>query len=180
MNRRPVALTGVPGTGKSAVAARLPAELRAVEVADLAIARGAGRRRSGGVVVDMDRLARSLARRPEPGVAVYVGHLAHLLPVRRAIVLRCDPRELARRLAARGDPPAERRENLLCEAIDRIGAEAADRGRPVLEIDTTGRPIGAVARRVAMALRRPGRGKSRPIDWLGTPEVTAHLLDWSR
>ncbi len=176
---RPVALTGTPGVGKSAVARRLGRRFRVTEVAELARAVGAARGRGRSVVVDVKALARALGRsgRALP-VDVVVGHLAHLLPVREAIVLRCHPLELERRLRrARRGTAAERRENFVCEATDVVLGEAVRRGTPVFEIDTTGRSVAEVAREVARRLERGGRTRRGSVDWLSDPKVTEHLLE---
>lgn len=110
-----------------------------------------------------------------------VGHLAHLLPIPDVVVLRCHPAELARRLArARRGSPADRRENVLAEATDVVLEESVGRGRRVWEIDTTARPVRAVARAVARRLRGRGPSSYGAVDWLSDPRVTAHLLDRPR
>jgi adenylate kinase len=177
--RRPVALTGTPGVGKTAVARRLAPAWKAVEVADLALRADAARRIRGGVEVDLARLRRALrAPRALDGVDVLVGHLAHLLPVREAIVLRCHPRELVRRLGrARRGTATDRTENFVSEALDLVLAEAARAGVPLYEIDTTHRAVGDVARDVRRRLRRGGAPRRGIVDWLADGSVTAHLLD---
>lgn len=176
---RPVALTGTPGVGKSAVARQLSRRWAVVEVADLAVRTGSGRRARGGVVVDLTRLKRALrGGRAWDGVDLVVGHLAHLLPVRGSVVLRCHPRELARRLARAGrGSQHDRRANCVSEALDLVLAEASHARRPLLEVDTTGRSVRAVAREVDLWLRRGSARRRRPVDWLADPAVTAHLLD---
>ena len=126
------------------------------------------------MLVDLPRLGRAVPS----GTGVLVGHLAHLLPVRAAIVLRCHPSELELRLkrAGRGTP-AERRENVAAEATDVVLVEALGRGLTVWEIDTTGRSAESVARAVASRLRRGGPPRYGRIDWLGDRAVTEHLLD---
>ena len=181
--RRPVALTGTPGTGKSAVARRLADSLRVVEVGDLALALGTGRRRGRGIEVDLRRLVQRLHE--SDMLCEYdlvVGHLAHLLPLRDVVVLRCHPSELARRLARahRGTPP-ERRANVESEALDVILWEAiAPGGRRVWEVDTTGQSIAGVTRRVASRCRVRGRSDFGEVDWLADPRVTEGLLDRAR
>jgi adenylate kinase len=175
---RPIALTGTPGTGKSSVARRL-APLRAVEVGDLAIAWGFGRRRGAAVEVDLRGLARaarsSAALR---GIDVVVGHLAHLLPLRDVVVLRCHPLELTRRLGRiRRGTVRERAENVLAEATDVIRWEAAGRSRRVLQIDTSYRSVDDVAREVARFVRDRRVRRSPRIDWLSDARVTDYLLD---
>jgi adenylate kinase len=179
--RRPVALTGTPGTGKSAVAAALP-RVRSVEVGDLAVAWGLARRRPASLEVDLAGLRRWARGAGAFGDAeLVVGHLAHLLPLRDVLVLRCRPDRLERRLARAGrGSPADRRENAAAEATDVILLEAVRPGRRVWEVDTTDRPIAEVAREVARRLRRRGGSDYGRVDWLADPRVTAHLLDRER
>jgi len=174
-----IALTGTPGTGKSSVARRLAGRFRVVEVRDLARKVGAVRRRGASVEVDLDALSRAV-RRPATvgGPELIVGHLAHLLPLKDAIVLRCHPDELRARLRrARRGTSADRQSNYVCEATDSILIEARRLGRRVFEIDTTNRTVEAVARGVARRLRGQDPARSKPVDWLADPAVTAHLLD---
>lgn len=180
--RLPLALTGTPGTGKSSVARRLAARWSVVEVAELARSHRAARRLRRGIEVDLARLRRALRR---PGaladVDLVVGHLAHLLPVRGAIVLRCRPIELRRRLRnARRGTAREREANFASEALDQVLGEAAATGLPVFEIDTTGRSAAAVAREVGRRLVRSGPPRQGTVDWLADRAVTAQLLDGAR
>jgi len=174
-----VALTGTPGTGKSSVARRLAPRFRSVEVRDLAKALGASRPGRNGLRVDLVALSRAV-RRPGTleGIDLVVGHLAHLLPLEEAIVLRCHPRELLARLRrARRGSPADRQANYVCEACDTIVIEARALRRRVREIDTTARSVDSVARAVARCLRGRVPTRTATVDWLSDPEVTAHLLD---
>jgi adenylate kinase len=175
--RAPVALTGVPGTGKSTVAGRLAPGLRAVEVSEFALASGSARRTRGTLTVDVPRLRRAY-RRSVPHADLVVGHLAHLLPVRDVIVLRCHPETLVVRLRrARRGSPWDRRENYLAEALDVVLFESLRPGRRVWEVDTTDLSPDAVARAVRRIVRdRPPPGHGH-IDWLADPVVTAHLLE---
>jgi adenylate kinase len=173
----PVALTGTPGTGKSRIARELRRTIPSVEVSELAIRCGAGRRLRHGVEVDLPRLRRALARPGAWGdLQLVVGHLSHLLPVRDVIVLRCRPTELQLRLARRGSV-AERFENFVAEATDVILLEAVAEHRRIWEVDTTGRSVRSVARDVARHVRSRGRPSYGKVNWLADARVTAHLLD---
>jgi len=176
---RAVALTGTPGTGKSSVAATLGARLCSVEVADLALQTGTGRRTADGVEVDLPRLRRTASVRTGlTDLDLVVGHLSHLLPLRDVVVLRCHPVELERRLRrARRGTPVDRRENCVAEATDVVLLEALGPGRRVWEVDTTGRSVRSVAREVAGRVRDRGRSHYGQVDWLADARVTAHLLD---
>lgn len=161
-----VALTGTPGTGKTGVAKLLKGwkvvDLNALITRDrLWRSRDA---RRGAKVVDVEQLREAVAT--ERGPVIFEGHLAHELPVDLAIVMRCAPSELARRLRARGWPAAKIRENMEAEAVDVILIEALARCPEVCEIDTTGLMIPQVAAAIQEVLAgerekyRPGR-----IDW---------------
>lgn len=172
---RTAALTGTPGTGKSAVARRLVA-LHPLELADLARIWGLARGRGRSTVVDLGRFRRRWRRTGTPPTPLLVGHLAHLVDVDTTIVLRCHPKELLRRLGrARRGTPRDRLENAVAEAIDLVKAEALAASRSVVEVDTTDRSVDDVARevRAILAGRRPRR---RPVDWLCDRWVTEHLL----
>jgi adenylate kinase len=175
---RPIALTGTPGTGKTSVAHDL-SSLRTIEVTELARAWGLARSTQRTTEVDLAGLARAAkSSRSLLGVDVVVGHLAHLLPLRDVVVLRCDPLELDRRL--RRDPRGSARDriqNVAAEATDVIRWEAVGPGRRVVQIDTTGRTVTAVARDVARFVRRRTTLTSPRIDWLADPRVTDYLLD---
>ncbi len=179
---RPVALTGTPGTGKTSVARALRPQYRSVEVAELALRTSTGRAIPAGVEVDLDRLASLVRRRPVvAGFDLVVGHVAHLLPLRDVVLLRCHPTELARRLAKSGRGSArERRENAMAEAVDVVLVEAIRPGRRIWEIDTTGLGVREVAREVARRLRRRGPSAYGTVRWLEDPTLTDGLLDRGR
>ena len=176
-----VALTGTPGTGKTTVAARLGPSFRVVEVFELARQCGAARRDGSGWVVDLAATARAWREHRTPPADLVVGHVAHLLPIRDVIVLRCHPRELVRRLGRlRRGTVVERAANLVCEATDLILVEAVSLGRRVWEVDTTGRTPEAVAREVRERIGRRGPPEYGRVDWLSDAWVGKHLLDYSR
>lgn len=170
------ALTGTPGTGKSTIARSLARPWDTIEVASLARKVGAARGSGRGVTVDLDRLRDRMPARPERPTVV-VGHLAHLLPVDRVLLLRCHPLELSRRLSRRRSFSARaRRENLVSEAIDLIRWEAEAAGRGALEVDTSGRSPLSVARECSRLLSA-ARPRAPPrVDWLADPRVTEELL----
>jgi adenylate kinase len=172
------ALTGTPGTGKSSAARELVPGTLAVELATLARATGGSVGTDGTTEVDVAGMAQFL-RSHRPGAPIVVaGYLAHRLPVRRVVVLRCHPNELERRLRSRGERGHRLAENVGAEAIDAIATEARARfpARDVLEVDTTGRSPRSVARAVrALIDGRPPA--ARPVDWLSDPSVPRRLLE---
>lgn len=176
-----LALTGTPGTGKTQVARALERSgVRVVFLNEEAKAAGAvtGRDRlRGSFEVDVGRLDRSVARllRGQTGPVVFEGHLAHHLKVDRAVVLRCPPRVLARRLKRRGWSERKLRENVCAEAVGVIVTEAVERlGRPrVFEINMAGARPAERARRVARILE--GRGES---DLAGKIDFLEEAPNW--
>ncbi len=178
---RRIALTGTPGTGKSSVTARWEGAVCYAEVGTIARAHRAARKVGRGWEIDLVKLSRAMRRDRPVGIEVIVGHLAHLLPVHEAIVLRCRPSELHRRLdRARRGSRSDRNENALAEALGVVAEEVRTARIPWAEIDTTGRSPSSVARSVLARLRRPLSRSRRPIDWLADPDEAEHLLDWSR
>ncbi|HEV2449579.1 MAG TPA: AAA family ATPase [Thermoplasmata archaeon] len=171
-----IALTGTPGTGKSSVARALGRRWPSLEVSDLARSVGAARGSGRAVTVDLERLRAQMPTRPARPT-VLVGHLAHLLPVGRVLLLRCHPLELSRRLSRRRSlSPRARRENLVSEAIDLIRWEVAAEGKSALEVDTTGRAPASVARECSRLLGGTAPCAPPRVDWLADPRVTEELL----
>lgn len=172
-----IALTGTPGSGKTTIARILPARWKTLEVAELARLTGAGRLRGKSVSVDLPLLRTRARRNAEfQSADVLVGHLAHFLPIREVILLRCHPIELGRRLrrAGRGTPE-DRAANVVSEATDLILWEALRLRRRIWEVDTTRLRPSVVALKVDRLLRRRDPPSYGEIDWLADPSVTEHL-----
>ncbi|MCI0497176.1 MAG: adenylate kinase family protein [Thermoplasmata archaeon] len=166
---RIVALTGTPGTGKTAVAAALRA--RGLEVLDInALAREAGAlaqrdARRDTWEVDLRALGEALAERAlsVEGTFISEGHLAHLLECDLIVVLRCEPDVLRRRLEERGYTEAKVDENVWAEALGVISAESRETNVPVFEVDTTSSTVEGTALAVLHAIGDGVEGSV--IDW---------------
>jgi adenylate kinase len=166
-----VALTGTPGTGKTAVARLLEDETAVVHLNRVIEDEGLWTERDderGSLVADLDAVESWLADRD---ARLVESHLAHLLPAERVVVLRCHPAELEGRLRDRGEDAATIAENAESEALDVVLAEAVERhGRgAVHEIDTTDRDPAAVADEVRAVLadeREPSAGTVDFTDYL--------------
>jgi adenylate kinase len=138
-------ITGTPGTGKSSAAEELA--LRGhpvVRLADTVQGYVMGRdQERDTLIIDEERWMREFT-----AVEGFVeGHLAHLLPCDRVVVLRCRPERLLARLRSRGYAEEKCRENALAEALDVCLIETLERHPPehVLELDATGLPPEKVA-----------------------------------
>ncbi len=174
---RVIALTGTPGTGKSAVAERLASpDVVIIELSDLA-------NRTGAVVgrdeerlsdeVDLDILdqgvAQAIADVPEGATIILVGHLAHCVQCDQVVVLRTSPGLLKERLRDRGWPEAKVAENVEAEAVGVIMVESKELEPPVpvWEIDTTSDNLGVTVERFNEAVSG------------SNPALEAGWVDWS-
>jgi broad-specificity NMP kinase len=124
------------------------------------------------VEVDLKGLSMAIKRLlPMPRPLILVGHLSHLLPVDFIFLLRCDPRELARRLGVRGDMEEDIHANVEAELVDVVLFEALERKVPVYEHDTTNETPMDTARWMLRVLS----GKERP---LSTSSPFKGTVDW--
>jgi adenylate kinase len=160
-----IGLTGTPGTGKSTLAHEL--EKRGYPVVYLVdtlrpyiLDRDEER---DTLVVDEEKWAEEFV----PRECLVEGHLAHLLPCDRIVVLRCRPDVLARRLGKRGYSGEKIRENVEAEALDIILQETIDRFSEdqIYEIDSTFCRIDEMADRVELIIEGKGAPSFGDIDW---------------
>jgi adenylate kinase len=167
-----VAISGTPGTGKSAAALVLAKRgHRVIEVSDFAKEAGllgAYDQERDTYEVDTTALDASLCQALADGDVLLFGHLAHLLTVDKIIVLRTRPSVLAKRLSPRGYSEEKVQENVEAEACDVILIEAVERSEEVYEIDTT----SLTAERTADAVEEILAGEKAKyavgnIDWSG-------------
>ncbi|TLZ58634.1 MAG: dephospho-CoA kinase [Methanobacteriota archaeon] len=170
-----VAITGTPGTGKSAVCAIL--ERRGYAIVDLE-----HEARVGGFItgrdegrqtdeVDVEGLRRHL--RIPAKIAFLKGHYSHLMDANLVIVLRCRPNVLRERLQTRGWPEAKILENVEAEAIDVILQEAVGRLPFVYEVDTTEATPDETGATILSIMQGKTQGhEPGSVDW------TSEVLSW--
>lgn len=167
MTLKLIAVTGTPGTGKSAIAKKLSLLLdyvyldgsKLVKTAKLAEKYDKKRKTA---IVDPSlfthavlKVRDSEAKKGSKGLIVD-SHLSHFLPkkaVAACIVLSCSLPELERRLAKRGYSKAKIRENLDAEIFDTIMVEAAESGHKIIKFDAT-KPTEKRIRMLAGRIRR--------------------------
>jgi adenylate kinase len=164
-------ITGTPGTGKSLVGSELAR--RGHTVVHLTTTVG-----PYGIGDDEDRDARIIdvdrwAAEFVPVDGFVEGHLAHLLPCDRIVVLRCRPDELKKRLSRRKYREAKIRENADAEAIDVCLIETVEKFSPeqILELDTTARDAISCADQIERFEKGEIPADFGHIDWSGFLEV---------
>jgi adenylate kinase len=171
-----VGLTGTPGTGKDTVAeAMADGGWNILDLTQLARSAGCvvGRdERRGTDEVDegllRDAVDAHVSTGPTGDRVLLVGHMAHLMPCDRIVVLRCSPSVLRGRLEARDWPEAKVMENLEAEAVGVILVESmeVEPPVPVFEVDTTSETPGETADRVMGVLDGDLTGMEAGwVDW---------------
>lgn len=171
--RMRIAVTGTPGVGKTSTCSRVKG-VRVVHVNvlvdELGLASGYDRKRKTKEV-DVAKLARAVTGLGED--ILLEGHLSHLLKPDLAIVLRCSPKVLERRLRKKGWPDSKVRENVEAEAVDVVLIEAIENVPEVCEIDTTKMKPGQAARAIESILAGE-RQKYR----VGNVDWSEEVLSW--
>jgi adenylate kinase len=168
-----VAVTGTPGVGKT-TACSLVMGIPIVHVSDIvdrahAIAGYDRKRRSKEV--DVDKVKRFLKN--ITGDLLIEGHLSHLLDVDVAVVLRCSPEVLKRRLNKKGWNRSKVRENVEAEAIDVVLIDALENAPLVCEIDTTNMAPKQVEHAIEKILA--GESEKYPV---GNVDWSQEVLSW--
>lgn len=159
------ALSGTPGTGKTAVSDIIEGKgytvLRLKDVVlNFVIGHDDDR---DSMIVDEEQL--DIYVRSLPDDLIVEGHLSHLLGVEGVIILRCHPLELKRRLEIRNWPEKKVQENLEVEALDIILDRALELHKNIWEVDTTGKTAGEVAEEVELILATQPPAYYGNIDW---------------
>lgn len=158
-------ITGTPGTGKSSTACELASRgVRVLHLSETTAGYEIGKDGSRDtMVIDEERWVEEF----EPFDGVVEGHLAHLLPCDRIVILRCRPDILAGRLKKRGYGAGKVKENALAEALDVILIETLEYFPPeqVYELDTTDKIIRECADQVEHFFHGEIPPSSGSLDW---------------
>lgn len=171
-----VAISGTPGTGKTAVCERLRRDgYTVVDLNELAYdtnsVLGVDPERDVDIV-DTDTLKQKV-RELKNGLVFLDGHFSHLMDVDVSIVLRCNPDELRKRLEAKDWKENKIMENVEAEAVDAITFESMEVNGRTFEIDTTNRNADQTADAVIRIVNGETDGfRVGQIDWSGV------ILDW--
>ncbi len=169
-----LALTGVPGTGKTTVAKHLAPHVPVHDANQLAHAvdaiDGYDEARDADIVDEQRFSERAREELPDETL-VLEGALSHHVDADAVVLLRCHPDELRARLAHRDWPPEKIDENVMAETLDALVHEI-DAPR-AWEIDTTGTDPERVAQLVLGLLDETEPGDE--VDPLGTADWTDTL-----
>ncbi|DAC72235.1 MAG TPA: NMP kinase [Thermoplasmata archaeon] len=173
-----VALTGTPGTGKSAVATALEQQgyfiVRLNDCAkENACFDGIDEERNSQLI-DIDKLNKCIKKNFATDTLVFFeGHVSHLLTAMdKVLILRCYPKELKKRLLEKKWTAKKIKENVDAETIDVILCEAAEKHpvKNIFEIDTTKKTVEEVAASIIEIVKK----KFQP-----TKSYTIGQIDWS-
>lgn len=180
--RKVILLTGVPGVGKTTIAALLSERLKGVHVnlSELALAEGlvtgydSIRKTS---IVDLERTTTRLMEIIQEGEdpLVIEGHFSQdvVSPERvsNVFVLRRAPWRLKDELESRGYNPEKVKENVEAELLDVCLVEAIEAygKEKVCELDTTDVEANEIIETITAVLRGE-RSCEIGIDWLSHPE----------
>jgi len=164
-------ITGTPGTGKSSVSEELAKRgyqiVHLSDTMDRFVLEKDEERDT--LVIDEEAWISSFA----PVEGFVEGHLAHLLPCDRVIVLRCRPDKLKKRLSSRGYSNTKIRENADAEALDIILVETLETQTPehIYELDTTSRGVLECAGLIERFIKGEIPPSYGSIDWSAYLEV---------
>jgi adenylate kinase len=154
-----ICITGTPGTGKTEVAKALAQRLgwMLVSLNDLAESKdlyaGYDEERECRIV-DEDKVNKELDRIGEMHNLIAESHYAHEMKCDWVVILRTSPAELRERLKKKGWKPKKVEENVLAELMEVCKSEALERGRRMIEVDTTGKEAGRVADEIVSQLKK--------------------------
>jgi adenylate kinase len=164
-------ITGTPGTGKSMVGDELSRRGHTVvHLTDTVGPYVSGNDEERDArIIDTDRWAAEFV----PVEGFVEGHIAHLLPCDRIVVLRCRPDELKKRLAKRKYRREKIRENADAEALDVCLIETVEEYEPsqILELDTTGHDVPYCADTIERFVKGEIPAGFGTIDWSAFLEV---------
>ena len=137
-----IAISGTPGSGKTSLANLFDSEKVTVysvkELAEEYDCIGEVDSTDGAQEIDIHRLAEEWENE-DLGLVIIEGHLSHFLDLDAIIILRCNPIELEKRLAARGYPDQKIRANTEWELIAGNWSELLEFEieLPIIEFDST-------------------------------------------
>ena len=168
-----ISVSGTPGTGKSKVSAALARKTGYMHLDINALIRKEGLyssydRSRRTYVADMRKVRGFVSKvRKKHENIILDSHISHELAPDVAIVLRCRPDVLEKRLRKRKWSSKKVKENSEAELIGVISYEARKSNKKVWEIDTTRATVADVTRAIQNILKGKGDKYRKAIEWLG-------------
>ena len=165
------ALTGTPGTGKTTVSKKLSKKV--IHLSDLYKNSSSKKNSEGEWLVDLQKMNVIVQKEIEDDIVIE-GHFAHLMDnIEQIIVLRCDPRELRKRMEERDYNEDKIKENIEAEAIGLILSESIDYigKNNVIQLDTSHTDIMSIAKIVEKYMD----GKIKVDEEI---DYSERILDW--
>lgn len=164
-----LALTGTPGTGKTALSTALKGLFQVIELEKLAeeLALLGEVDDDGSRPIDIEELVKKLDWQIPHSTIIIEGHLSHLLPVDAIIVMRCHPEVVDARLSERAYSVQKIQDNVEVEMLGGPWFEIPD-GIPVLELDS-GSYLSSELSEVVVEWLVNDMNPNRPVevmDWL--------------
>lgn len=168
-----IAVTGTPGVGKTSACSKLEGMqvLRVYDLVEQFDAVSGYDRKRKTKEVDVAKLAKAVSKMP--GDMILEGHFSHMLKPDLAIVLRCSPKVLEKRLKRKGWDEKKIRENVEAEAVDVVLIETLENVPEVCEVDTT----DMKPEKVAKAIERIVSGERQKYR-VGHVDWSEEVLSW--
>jgi len=164
-------ITGTPGTGKSMVSEELARRGHTIVHINDTVAPyvSANDEERDSRIIDIDHWAAEFV----PVDGFVEGHIAHLLPCDRIVVLRCRPDILKNRLASRNYREEKILENIEAEVLDVCLIETVEEFKPyqILELDTTVHDVPYCADQIERFVKGDIPSEFGTIDWTAFLEV---------
>ncbi|VVB58842.1 Putative adenylate kinase [Candidatus Anstonella stagnisolia] len=184
-----IVITGVPGTGKSSIAAEISKSTgaRIISINGLVVQQGLFSEvdvSDGAKIVLMPKLEKAIKKeiagwkkakganaQGDAGIVVVDGHLACEIKIKADLVLvcRCHPDVLRKRLAARGYNEGKVKANVLSEMLDYCILQC-ERNFPkanIFEVDTSEKSVQECAQYALLALadKKKAAKKRISVNW---------------
>lgn len=163
-----IALTGTPGVGKTECANILVNQgYSVIDLNQMATSHDFVEdydEERDSHIIDIEALDAFIKEEYYNKEVIFEGHLSHLLSVDMAVVLRCNPLELQKRLATKGWKESKIMENMQAEILDVIKIEAHEHLEMVYEVDTTSKNPQEVADYFESVIS--GKSVGEDIEWL--------------
>jgi adenylate kinase len=166
-----IAISGTPCTGKTEISKLLSKKLnyRLISINEFAEELDAFvgyDRKMESRILDLDKLKKEIKK--IKGDFILEGHTSHLFPMDMAVVLRCNPEILKKRLEKRyPNNKLKVQENLEVEILGVITSEAVMNNKKVYEIDTSKKNVERSVKDILTILKgKTENFKVGRINWL--------------